>query len=241
MNPAATLLAQQSTSPLGASPLALALLVSALTLLPAVLLVGTSFVKVSVVLGAVRNALGTPHIPGSLVVLGLSVILTVHVMAPTASAVVRDAGPQWAEALSGDPTTPAGLARIARAWDAGRAPVVRFLRDNATPRDRALFLELAVQARDRQAHGDDTPRPTADDVSVLLPAFVVSELTRAFLIAFLVLLPFLVVDLVIAHVLLALGLTGLPPTTVSLPFKLLLFVMADGWYLLSRALVLGYR
>ena len=222
----------------GTSPLVLAVVFGMLSLLPALLLVGTSFVKCSVVIGLLRNALGSAETPSSLVVLGLSAILSLHVMAPTARAMVDRAGPQLIEALAADPLTPDGLARLGRAWDAGKAPWVRFLRANAHARERRLFADLARQAAQRQGA---TAAVSDDDVSVLLPAFVVTELTRAFTIAFLVFLPFLVVDLVIASLLVSLGLSGLSPPQVALPFKLLLFVAADGWLLLTRALVLGYR
>ncbi len=225
------------------SPLFTALALGLLALVPSVLLVGTSFVKLSVVLGTLRNALGTPDIPGTLVVLGLSLILSLHVMAPTAQAVWSSARGPITEALAVDPLTPAGLDRLDRAWTAARPPVVRFLRANSSARDRALFLDLARASIARQGAtpGVRIAAPAADDVHVLLPAFVVSELTRAFVIAFLVLLPFLVVDLVVANVLAALGLSMVPLGTVSLPFKLLLFVLADGWHLLARGLLLGYR
>ena len=223
----------------GTSPLVLAVVFGMLSLLPALVLVGTSFVKCSVVLGLIRNALGSAETPGSLVVLGLSAILSLHVMAPTARAMVDRAGPQLAEALAADPLTPDGLARLGRAWDAAKVPWVRFLRANAHARERRLFADLARQSAQRQ--GAAVATVGDDDVSVLLPAFVVTELTRAFTIGFLVFLPFLVVDLVIASLLVSLGLTALPPPQVALPFKLLLFVAADGWLLLARALVLGYR
>jgi type III secretion protein R len=227
----------------GTSPLLLVMLLGVLSILPFVLLVGTSFVKVSVVLGLVRNALGTQQVPSNMVVTGLAAILTLHIMAPTAAAVADAAGPLVQRAFAADPTLPDAVQALGNAWDAARAPIQRFLRANATPRDRALFLDLARTARSRQSaqSGVAVESPTADDLSVLLPAFVVSELSSAFAIGFLVFLPFLVVDLVIANLLTALGMQMLSPTTISLPFKLLLFILADGWYLLARALVLGYR
>ncbi len=222
----------------GTSPLVLAVVFGMLSLLPALLLVGTSFVKCSVVLGLIRNALGSAETPGTMVVLGLSAILSLHVMAPTARAMVAAAGPQVNEALAADPLTPEGLARLGRAWDVAKGPWVRFLRANAHARERRMFVDLARQSARRQGA---TTVVGEDDVSVLLPAFVVTELTRAFTLGFLVFLPFLVVDLVVASLLVSLGLTGLPPPQVALPFKLLLFVAADGWLLLVRALVLGYH
>lgn len=219
----------------------LALLLGVATLLPAVVLAGTSFIKISVVLGSLRNAFGGAQVPGAMAVLGLSAILTLHVMAPTAEAVLAAGGPALSQAVASDPATAQGAAAWARAWDLSRAPVVRFLRVNARPEDRTFFVDLARRSRARQPAVGVRPAVSDDDVSVLLPAFAVSELTRAFLIAFLVLLPFLVVDLVVANVLASAGLGGITPSSVALPFKLLLFVSADGWHLIARALVLAYR
>lgn len=233
------LCAQQASPFAGTSPLLLAVLLGVASLLPFILLVGTSFVKVSVVLGLVRNAIGTQQVPSNMVVMALSAILSLHIMAPTGAAIADAAGPLVARALATDVTSADGLDALARAWTAARAPVARFLRANASPRDRALFLDLARRARTQQ--GVTTDLPVEGDLSVLLPAFVVSELTSAFAIGFLIYLPFLIVDLVIANILVALGMQMVSPATVSLPFKLLLFIMADGWYLLARALVLSYR
>lgn len=226
------------------NPVVLAVLLGVAALLPAVLLVATSFVKISVVLGVLRNALGAADIPGATVVTALAVILSLHAMAPTFHAVDIAAGDRLAAALARDPSTPEGLSAWRDAWSAARPPITRFLRVNATPRDRAFFLDLARESRARAAQGPDalvTPPPGGDDLSVLLPAFVTSELTRAFLLGLLLLLPFLVVDLVVANVLAAMGVSSLPHGSAALPFKLLLFVLADGWTTLCRALVLGYR
>lgn len=228
----------------GTSPLLLVILLGVLTLVPFVLLVGTSFVKVSVVLGLVRNALGTQQVPSNMVITGLAAILTLHIMAPTGAAVAEAAGPLVTRALAADPSHPDAVQSLVAAWDAAKRPLRRFLRANSSARDRALFLDLARRARSRQVSQSATTSatlPTADDFSVLLPAFVVSELTSAFAIGFLIFLPFLIVDLVIANLLTALGMQMVSPTTISLPFKLLLFILSDGWYLIARALVLGYR
>ena len=222
----------------GTSPLVLALVFGGLSLVPALVLVGTSFVKCSVVLGVLRNALGTPETPSSLVVLGLSAILSLHLMAPTARAMWRGSEADVTAALGGDPMTPDGFARIGRAWDAAKGPWIRFLRANGGDRERRLFAEFARESAAQQ-HAAVEVRD--DDVAVLLPAFVLTELARAFSLGFLVYVPFLVVDFVVAALLASLGLVGLPPPQVALPFKLLLFVAADGWLLVARALVLGYR
>ncbi len=203
------------------------------------LTVGTSFVKMSMVLGLLRNALGAPDAPSNVVVIALAAVLTVHVMAPTGTAVMAATQPYVSAAMSADVATEAGRAAVVQLLASARPPVLRFLRANATARDRRVFLDLSRASRRRQGVTGDAP--TADDITVLAPAFVVSELTSAFAIGFLLFLPFLVVELVIANLLVALGLTSVQPSTVALPFKLLLFVLADGWYLLARALVLGYR
>jgi PAS domain S-box-containing protein len=132
-----------------ANPLLLAFIVMAATLLPSLVLVGTSYVKVSIVLGSVRNALGTPRMPGNLVVVGLSVILSLHIMAPTGAAVVRDAGTALTDALAREPGSPESMAALGRAWDAARPHAARFLRANASVRNRGLFLDLARRARER--------------------------------------------------------------------------------------------
>ncbi|MDP3278014.1 MAG: flagellar type III secretion system pore protein FliP [Deltaproteobacteria bacterium] len=226
----------------GSSPVLLVVLLAVASVLPFFLLVATSFVKVSVVLGLARNALGTQSVPSNTVITALAAVLSIHIMAPTTAAVSRAAGPLLERSLSADVTRPDARAELERTWTATRAPIARFLTANSATRDRALFLDLAQRARARpSADGIATERVQADDLSVLLPAFVVSELTSAFSIGFLVFLPFLIVELVIANVLAALGLQSVSSSTVSLPFKLLLFVLADGWYLLARALVLGYR
>ena len=234
------LLAQTVGSTPGSSAFVLAVLLGLAAFLPFVVLVGTSFVKIVVVFSLLRNALGVPQVPNNMVVMGLAAILSLHIMAPTGAAVLEAAGPLVSQALTQDVSTPQGLETLGRAWAAARGPAARFLRANAKPRDRALFLDLARRARTNQG-ATHAAMPAADDLSVLLPAFLVSELTAAFVIGFLLFLPFLVVDLVVASLLTALGMASVSPTTVALPFKLLLFVLADGWYLLARALVLGYR
>ena len=210
----------------GERPSELLLLLGALALAPVALVTLTSFLKMSVVLGVVRSALGAPQVPPSSAVTGLALALTVLVMAPVGE-----------EALAAVQAAPPGRDLAATLATAGRAvePLRGFLARFARPDDREVFLDLARRARPAAA-----AEATDADVAVLAPAFVVSELRRAFTIGFLVFLPFLVVDLLVANVLLALGLTQLSPTSISLPFKLLLFVAVDGWKLLARGLVLGY-
>ena len=209
-----------------ARPAELLLVMGAVALLPVALVVSTSFLKMVVVLSVTRSALGAPQIPPSTAITGLALMLSALVMSPVAEQ-------SWKLARA----VPAGgVDRTLEAAAAAAEPLRGFLSRFARRDDRQTFLELARRARPAATRGD----VGETDLAVLAPAFVVSELRRAFTMGFLVFLPFLVVDLLVANVLLALGLTQLSPTTVALPFKLLLFVAVDGWKLLARGLVAGY-
>jgi type III secretion protein R len=191
----------------------------------------TSFVKISTVLQIVRGAIGAQSVPSGTVVMALSAALTLLAMAPLGSRIVERAAPLWEGKVKDTTALVTGLV------DAARDPMRAFLRANASEREKDRFLDVAKKARpeaERAAVG-------ADDFVVLVPAFLTSELYAAFALGFAVFLPFLIIDLVVANVLLALGMQMLSPTQVSLPFKLLLFVAIDGWALLSQALVTGYR
>jgi len=217
-------------------PLVTLLALGALTILPFVFMTATSFVKISVVLSILRNALGTGQVPSGTIITGLSVILSLYVMTPVGQRIADVAGPAAARVNLDDPLEGDSYDALFVAIDAGEEPLRDFLRRNAGERERVLFLDLARQVRD----ADRRDEVSADDLMVLLPAFLITELAEAFQIGFLVFIPFLVIDMVVANILLALGMHMLSPTTVSLPFKLLLFVLVEGWYLLARALVLGY-
>lgn len=206
-------------------PAELLVLIVLMAVLPAALVLLTSFLKMAVVLSIARSALGAPQVPPTTAVTGLALVLTLLVMAPVAR--------RTADLLA---TAPAGTSLEARlgALEDASGPLREFLSRFARPDDRAAFLDVAR----RLAPGG--PAPAETDLAVLAPAFVVSELRRAFTIGFLVFLPFLVVDLAVANALLALGLSQVSPTSVALPFKLLLFVAVDGWKVLARALALSY-
>jgi len=224
----------QESAGAGGSPIVTIVALGALTILPFVFMTTTSFVKISVVFSILRNALGTGQIPSGTVITSLSAILTLYVMAPVGAEIATATAPAVERIDRGDPlrTTDAVFESV----ELGIGPLRDFLVRNTGPRERAMFLELAREARpaeQRDAVGDR-------DLLVIAPAFIVTELSEAFQIGFLVFIPFLIVDLVIANVLLALGMHMLNPTQVSMPFKLLLFVLVDGWFLLARALVLGY-
>ena len=216
-------------------PLVLMLALAAMGLAPFVLLMVTSFVKISVVLSIVRSALGTQQIPPTQVITGLAVILTVYIMAPTGQAMFKaaDAG---SITESGDLMQAKNVDTLLKAADRGKEPLRDFLMKKVTTKDRTLFYSLALKLR----KPEDRVNIAERDFLVLTPAFVVSELKEAFQIGFLLFVPFLVIDMVVANILLALGMQMLSPTTISMPFKLLLFVMVDGWYLIAKGLVIGY-
>lgn len=214
-----------SAGPIADRPVEMLVLLGAVALLPAALVTLTSFLKIAVVLSIARSALGAPQVPPSTAITGLALVLTVLVMTPVAeeSLAIARAAP-----------SERGIAGTAATLDRAARPLRAFLGRHARPDDRAAFLDVARRLRPAG------PPAGEADLAVLAPAFVVSELRRAFTIGFLVFVPFLVVDLVVSNVLLALGLTQLSPTSVALPFKLLLFVAVDGWKLLARALALSY-
>jgi type III secretion protein R len=203
----------------------------------------TSFTKIAVVLSLVRNALGLQQVPPNLVLNGLALILSVFVMYPTlekmqaAAAVQGPATPT----MPGDPPAQAenpieSTGDIFATADRAKEPLREFLVKHSDPRERAFFL------RTQQRIGDPGKVSSLRDTDfvIVIPAFVVKELKLAFQIGFLIFLPFLVIDMVIANILLAMGMMMLSPVTISLPFKILLFVLVDGWVKLSHGLVLSY-
>ncbi|MFI5306542.1 MAG: EscR/YscR/HrcR family type III secretion system export apparatus protein [Polyangiales bacterium] len=212
------------------------LAIGALSLLPLLLMVTTSFVKISVVLSLLRNALGVPDVPSGAVVTALAMILSAYVMTPVAREMAQRAAPASARIDIDNPLAPESRKAVLQAFELGTPPLAAFLRRNAGSKERALFLDLARRARP----ADQRDEVSASDLSVAIPAFLVSELAQAFRVGLLVLLPFVVIDLVVASILLALGMSALPPATIALPFKLLLFVLVDGFFVLSKALVSSY-
>jgi flagellar biosynthetic protein FliP len=198
------------------------LLMTVLSLAPAIIISMTSFTRIVVVLSFMRQAVGSQNVPPTQVILALSLLLTVVVMGPVASIVHRDAIIPYSEKRIDE----------AAAWDAARAPITEFLLRQTRPEDLKLFYDLS-----------HTPEPaTADDVAIHLavPAFMISELRTGFEMGFLLFLPFALIDLIVASLLTSMGMMMLPPTTLSTPLKLLLFVAVDGWALLTRSLVSSF-
>lgn len=213
-------------------PIALVVALALVSLLPFAFMTVTAFVKIATVLQIVRSAIGAQSVPSSSVIMALAAALTLIAMAPVGDRIASRAAPLFTSDKALDTVT-----LVERGIEAVREPMREFLRANASETERARFLDVARTSRTRE----ERTSVGADDLTVLIPAFVVTELTEAFAIGFIVFLPFLVIDLVVSNVLLALGMQMMSPTQVSLPFKLLLFVAIDGWGLLSRSLVAGYH
>ncbi|KQV88462.1 type III secretion system export apparatus subunit SctR [Pelomonas sp. Root1237] len=203
-----------------------------LALAPFVAVMITSFTKLVVVLSLLRNAMGLQQVPPNVVMNGLALVLSIYVMYPV--------GLEMQESLSAMPATKAGSAstsQMVAAANVAKEPLREFLIKHSRPLERAFFLKTAQ----RSLKPEQAQALSERDFLVIVPAFTVSELTVAFEIGFLIFLPFLVIDLVISNILMAMGMQMLSPTTVSLPFKLLLFVLIDGWVKLTHGLVLTYQ
>lgn len=218
-------------------PLVLVGALGALSLLPFVIIMVTSFVKISVVLSIVRSALGTQQTPPTQIITGLATILTVYIMTPVGLECYREAQSLIEEQRPGSSLVSAETVDLMFSA-AGRAegPIKDFLIKNSHLKDRAMFYSMAKRLR----KAEDRQNVGPEDFMVIIPAFVISELKEAFQIGFIIFVPFLVIDIVVANILMALGMQMLSPTTISLPFKLLLFVVIDGWYLITKGLIIGY-
>lgn len=214
----------QSTNPQDVSKgLQILVLLTVLTLAPALLVMTTAFTRIVIVLSLVRQALGSPTLPPNQIIVGLSLILTFFVMAPTFSEINTQAlQPYLASTMPQQ-----------QALRQAMEPLRKFMFRQVDEKDVALFVKLAkIKAPKTQK---DVP------TYVLLPAFVISELKTAFQLGFVVFLPFLVIDMVVSSILVSMGMLFLPPVSISLPFKIILFVLVDGWHLITEALVLGFH
>ncbi len=197
-------------------------LLTILSLAPAILVMMTSFTRIVVVLSFLRNALATGQMPPNQVLIGLALFLTFFIMAPVYGRIYDQA---WVPYQKGAITS-------AQALEVAKAPLRDFMLKQTRPKDLALFVELSKSPR---------PQEPADlPMNVVVPAFIISELKTAFEMGFILFIPFLVIDMVVASALMSMGMLMLPPMMISLPFKILLFVMVDGWHLLVRSLVASF-
>lgn len=200
----------------------LILLLTVLSLAPSILIMTTSFVRIVIVLSFLRTALGTQQSPPNIVLVSLALFLTAFIMTPTFSA-AYEAG-----------IVPLMRGEIAEdaAFNAAAAPVREFMLTQVREKDLALFLSLASE--------DIPDSPAAVPLQTLVPAFMISELRRAFEIGFLLYIPFIIIDMVVASVLMSMGMMMLPPVMIALPFKIIFFVLVDGWGLVAEALVKSF-
>jgi type III secretion protein R len=275
-----------------ANPIVMVIVLAVLALAPFIVVMLTSFVKISVVLSIVRNALGTQQVPPNQIITGLAFVLTIFIMVPVGRQMYQDAGNI---SNTRDIFSEASVKTLFDASQKAKEPLRRFLAAHSHVKDRELFMDLAVRleassqprpktqasqkptepapqlatvgapadnsspstpgaAQSSASSSQSSPapapgqaassppleRPDKNDFQVLIPAFVTSQLKEAFEVGFLIFVPFIVVDMVVANILLAMGMQMLSPTVISLPFKLLLFVLVDGWFLIVRGLVLSY-
>lgn len=198
------------------------LLLTVLTLAPAILIMTTAFTRIVIVMSLVRQAIGTPQLPPSQIIVGLSLILTFFVMQPTFDQINTQAlQPYLSEQINQE-----------QAMDRAMKPLRTFMFKQVHQSDLELFVGLSKLKRPRNA--GDVP------THVLLPAFLISELKTAFQLGFVVFLPFIVIDVVVSSILVSMGMLFLPPATISLPFKIVLFVLVDGWQLITKSLVAGF-
>ena len=221
-------------------PLLLLVALAGLAIVPFVLIMVTSFVKIAVVLSIVRQAIGTQQIPPTQVITGLAIVLTVYIMMPVGLEIGHNAKQRIIEqSPDGKLTSLKDLSidQIIELSGDAQIPMRGFLMKHAHLKDRDMFYKLAWRMRLPR----DRAELTDEDWTIVIPAFVISELKEAFQIGFILFVPFLVVDMVVANILMALGMQMLSPTTISLPFKVLLFVLVDGWYLITKGLVIGYQ
>lgn len=203
--------------------LQIVLLLTILAIAPSILIMVTSFIRISVVLSFLRQAIGSQQMPPNQLLMGLAMIMTFFVMAPVINKSYQEGiKPYMEKQISGE-----------EAFNKSVQPFRKFMLSQTREQDLALFVNIA---------GLEKPE-TAEDIPlhVLIPGFVISELRTAFQIAFVIFIPFLVIDMVVASVLLSMGMMMLPPIIVSLPFKILLFVLVDGWYLLVKSLIESFH
>ena len=210
------------TEPVGASALSMLLLITVLSLAPAILVLMTSFTRIVIVLGFVRTSLGTQQMPPNQVLIGLALFMTLFIMAPTFSQLNETALKPY---LAGEISQTVALEKAS-------IPMKEFMYKHTREKDLLLFLNYTKT--EKPATYQDIP------ITVLVPAYAISELKTAFQMGFMIFIPFLVIDMVVASTLMAMGMMMLPPVMISLPFKILLFVLVDGWYLVVKSLLTSF-
>lgn len=203
-------------------PVQIMILLTLLTFLPAIIISLSSFTRIIIVFHFLRQALGTQEAPSNQILIGLALFISFFVMNPTLTAMYKSAYEPWSK----------GEIDQSEAFDRGAAPLKQFMLKSTREKDLQLFMEIS---------GGPKPKGPEDlPMRAVMPAFMISEIKTAFQIGFVLFLPFLVIDMVVSSVLLSMGMMQLPPVMVSLPFKVLLFIMVDGWNLVISSLVKSY-
>src|SRR5690554_774464 len=198
------------------------LLLTVLSLAPAIIILMTSFTRTVIVLSFIRNALGTNQVPPNQVLIGLALFLTAFIMGPAFGAVYSEAIVPFL----------AGEIEMEEMWTIGSEPIREFMLQHTREKDLELFVMM---------RGDEQPATPADvPILTLIPAFVISELKTAFQLGFVIFIPFLVIDMVVASTLMGMGMMMLPPVMISLPFKIMLFILVDGWHLVVQSLLVSF-
>lgn len=206
-----------------ANTVSLLLLITILSLAPSILIMMTSFTRIVIVLGFVRTALGTQQMPPNQVLIGLALFLTLFVMAPTIGEINQTAIQPY---MKGELAQTEALGKAA-------LPLKKFMASQTREKDLMLFLSYSKAEKPRGV--EDTP------LTALIPAFAISELKSAFQMGFMIFIPFLVIDMIVASTLMSMGMMMLPPVMISLPFKILLFILVDGWFLVVKSLLLSFN
>ncbi len=206
-----------------ATVIQLLFILTVLSMAPSILLMLTSFTRVLVVMSLLRHAMGTQQMPPNQIIIGLSLFITMFIMAPVWNRVNEEAlKPYYAEQISWEDVL-----------SKGAVPIKEFMMRQTREKDIALFVKISKEKRPE--------KPSDISLPVLIPSFIISELKTAFQIGFMVYLPFLIIDMVVASILLSMGMMMLPPVMVSMPFKLLLFVLVDGWNLIVGSVVQSFK
>lgn len=217
----------------GIHPLWLVAVSAGLGFIPLVIGLATSYAKLSVVFGMLRNGLGTQQVPSGLIIMALSVALSLFVMAPLCQKIVQRAEQQTIPELTKAPTE-----TLLQLMSTILEPWRDFLFEHAGKNEMSMLLGIE---HDAQAHVSTDPHNDTTNLRIVLTAFILTELKEAFAMGFVLLLPFLVIDLVVANILAGMGMYMVSPAMISLPLKLLLFVAADGWIVLTKSLIISYR
>lgn len=207
----------------GTTSLSIILLITIISIAPALLMLMTSFTRIVIVLGFVRTSLGTQQMPPNQVLVGLALFLTLFIMAPTFSAMNDTALQPYLK----------GELNQAEALDKAQEPIKTFMFTHTREKDLLLFMKYT--GMEKPNNHQEIP------LNVLVPAFAISELKTAFQMGFMIFIPFLIIDIIVASTLMAMGMMMLPPVMISLPFKILLFVLVDGWYLVVKSLLLSFN